>query len=43
MRLPTFLTRLRRSDHGAAAVEFALLGPAFLLMMLGVLQVGIAM
>lgn len=41
-KLALLCRRLRRSDQGAAAVEFALLGPAFLLMLLGVLQVGIA-
>jgi Flp pilus assembly pilin Flp len=44
IRLSNLLVhRLRRSEDGAAAVEFALLGPAFILMMLGVLQIGIAM
>ena len=43
MKLPAFLNRLRRDEHGAAIVEFALLGPAFLLMLMGVLQVGMAM
>lgn len=43
-----FLSRLRpselRSDcRGAVIVEFALIGPAFLVMIFGVLQVGIAM
>lgn len=33
--------RLLRSQSGAAIVEFALLGPLFLMMLLGVLQVGI--
>lgn len=37
-----FLKRIGRDEHGAAAIEFALLGPAFLLMLMGVLQVGIA-
>lgn len=36
-------TRLRRDDTGAAAIEFALLAPALILMMVGVLQVGMAM
>ncbi len=40
--LPLF-PRIRRDENGAAAIEFALLGPAFLLMLMGVLQVGMAM
>ena len=38
-----FLTRLRQDTLGAAAIEFALIGPAFLVMMLGVLQVGMGL
>ncbi len=38
-----FLNRLRQDTLGAAAIEFALLGPAFLVMMLGVLQVGLGL
>ncbi|HYD24259.1 MAG TPA: TadE/TadG family type IV pilus assembly protein [Croceibacterium sp.] len=37
------LPRLLRDRHGAAAVEFGLLAPAFLLMFLGVLQVGVGL
>jgi Flp pilus assembly protein TadG len=33
--------RLRRSQSGAAIIEFALLGPLFLMLLFGVLQVGI--
>lgn len=43
MRKLTFFPRIRRDEKGAAAIEFALLGPAFLLMLMGVLQVGMAM
>ncbi|WP_338245024.1 TadE/TadG family type IV pilus assembly protein [Aurantiacibacter hainanensis] len=35
--------RIRRDQDGAVAIEFALLGPLFLLMFFGVLQVGIAL
>lgn len=38
-----FLTRLARDRAGATAVEFALIGPAVIGLMLGVFQVGIAM
>ncbi|MCW1403304.1 pilus assembly protein [Novosphingobium sp. MW5] len=34
---------LRRNSQGAATVEFALLGPIMITMMMGVLQFGIAM
>lgn len=37
------LHRLFADLRGAAAIEFALLAPAFLLMFIGVLQVGVAM
>lgn len=37
------LRRLRASSSGSTAVEFALLAPAFIAMLLGVLQVGIGM
>jgi Flp pilus assembly protein TadG len=37
----TPLLRLKRDQRGAAAVEFGLIAPAFLLMLLGVFQVGI--
>ena len=39
----TFFSRLRHDTVGAAAIEFALLGPAFIVMMLGVLQVGMGL
>ncbi|QZH74706.1 MAG: pilus assembly protein [Erythrobacter sp.] len=38
-----FLTRLRRDKAGVAAIEFALIGPAFIVMILGVLQVGMGL
>ena len=34
---------LRRDEQAATAVEFALIGPAFLTMFFGVMQVGIGM
>lgn len=37
------LSRLITDRRGAAAVEFGLLAPAFLLMFIGVLQVGVGM
>ena len=37
------LSRLIADRRGAAAIEFALLAPAFLLMFIGVLQVGLSM
>lgn len=43
MKCPPLFSRVLCDDTGAVAVEFALLGPAFLVMLLGVLQVGIAM
>ncbi len=39
---PMFL-RITRDENGAIAVEFALLAPIFLLLLVGVLQVGMAM
>ena len=36
-------TTLRRRKDGSVAVEFALIGPAFLAMFMGVLQVGLGM
>jgi len=39
----SFLARLRDDTAGAAILEFALLGPAFIAMLLGVLQVGIGL
>ena len=38
-----FLKALRRDGSGAVLVEFALVGPAVIVMLLGVLQVGIGM
>ena len=38
-----FLRRLRQGESGSMAVEFALLGPIFITMLFGVLQIGIAM
>ena len=37
------LRRLRRDQNGSMVVEFALLGPIFLVMLFGVLQVGMAL
>ena len=37
------LRRLRRDGKGAVAIEFALVGPAFIAMLLAVLQVGMAL
>lgn len=37
------LRRLAQDDTGAMIIEFAILGPAFIVMLLGVLQVGMAM
>ena len=39
----TMVSRLKRESSGAATVEFALLGPIVITMMLGVLQMGVAM
>jgi len=35
--------RIRNSDKGSVAVEFALIGPAFIAMFMGILQIGIGM
>jgi len=43
MIMQKLLARLRTDTAGAAAIEFALIGPAFLVMMLGVLQVGMGL
>lgn len=43
MKTRLSLPRLVRDENGAIAVEFALLGPIFLLLLVGVLQVGMAM
>ncbi len=37
------ISHLLRDCRGAIAIEFALVGPAFILLMLGVLQVGMAL
>jgi len=38
-----FLKRLRQADRGSISIEFALVGPALIAMLLGVLQVGVGM
>jgi Flp pilus assembly protein TadG len=38
-----FITELRRSRDGSAAVEFALLAPMMFAMLFGVLQIGVTM
>lgn len=38
-----FLKRLYRDQHGATVIEFAILGPALIVMLLGVMQVGLYM
>lgn len=43
MTRSSFLRRLRDDATGTAILEFALLGPAFIAMLLGVLQVGIGL
>lgn len=43
MTIRNFLPRIRRNEDGATMIEFALLGPMFLLMLFGVLQVGVAL
>lgn len=40
-RLSQFTARLRHDKHGAALVEFALVAPIFLTLLMGALQVGI--
>lgn len=42
-RLAIKLQELIRANRGSAAVEFALVGPAFLAMFLGVVQLGLAL
>ena len=41
--MTSFLRRLRGNTVGATAIEFALLGPAFIVVMLGVMQVGMGL
>lgn len=41
MQLRAFASTLRRSQGGAAVIEFALLAPLFFIMLFGVLQTGI--
>ena len=41
MTVRFLLNRIRRNENGAAAIEFAFLGPILLLLILGVLQVGL--
>jgi Flp pilus assembly protein TadG len=43
IRLHTLLARIRRDRRGAVMVEFALIGPALLAMLFGVLQFGLGM
>ena len=43
IRKPLHLPSLRRDAKGSVAIEFALIGPAMLAMLLGVLQIGIGM
>ena len=43
MTRTSFLRRLRDDTSGTAILEFGLLGPAFIAMLLGVLQVGIGL
>ena len=43
MRLPPFLARLGRNRDGSAAIEFALLGGFMITLLLGILQIGMAM
>lgn len=43
MKIRSLFYRIKRNQDGAIAVEFALLAPLFLLMFMGVLQVGIAL
>ncbi len=38
-----YLTNLRRDNSGSAVIEFALIGPAFIAMFMGVLQIGMGM
>lgn len=43
IRKPSLLARLRQDCSGSVMVEFAILGPAMLTMLFGVLQFGIGM
>ncbi len=43
MSSQSFFLRLKRDENGAAIVEFALLAPIFIFLLVGVLQVGMAM
>lgn len=43
MIVARFLRDLRRNDAGTAMLEFAIIGPAMILMLFGVLQVGIGL
>lgn len=43
MIIRSILPRIKRDETGATAIEFALLGPILLLLLVGVLQVGMAM
>lgn len=42
-QIPQFLQRLHRDQRGATVIEFAILGPALIAMLLGVMQVGLYM
>lgn len=41
--LHSFARHLRQDTHGSTAIEFAIIGPAFIALLLGVLQFGIAL
>lgn len=43
MTLRRFLEKLRRECSGVATLEFAIVGPALIAMLMGVLQIGIGM
>jgi len=43
MSLRRFLRAIRLDSTGAAALEFALVGPALIAMLLGVMQIGVGM
>ncbi len=42
-RIQQFARRLHRDERGATVIEFAILGPALIAMLLGVMQVGLYM
>lgn len=43
MKIRKLLRKVRRSEQGATAVEFALAAPIAIALMLGVIQIGVAM